>query len=714
MKIWVLMLSALLICASVVRTEEAQPEMVLQIGHLGQITDLSYAPDGKIMASAARGVDNGFGQVKLWNVKTGWLQRDLQGVATDVNCVNFSPDGKRLLTASLRGTTQIWDAQTGVLRHTFTEQNGVGGTLFFDADTLVSAGGYGQPNGEVFLWDANTGKRIRTLSGAAKPTGAMDFETVRPALALSRNRQFLVDATPSSARIWRTDNWKLARTFSFPQSSVKAVVLSADGQTLIVGLARESGSIRFYDVATGKLKRGWEIPNGQPTSLALSPDSRTLIGSLYGGGGMGLVRWWRTDNGKEIRTQKAHQDDAELVEISPDGAVLATGAGMWDASVKFWNASTGQLKTQTAFGSDDVDSLVFAPQSHILGVAQADTTVRFWDVERGVLVRTIHNEAKDHAGVGDVNALAFSPDNETLAVGGGRNFNLHLWKWKTGQRGPKLDFKRDLPHSIAFSPDGEFLAATGAEAKSFVWNPKTGALLHTLLSPKPQSAVSGATAFSPNGEFLATGGGSTVDFWNPKSGALLFSLPQSSARTLQFSSDGAFLVVATWTDNMRIYEVATRKLLWEKYPILDFAWAPDAQFLWIRNQDGTVSRHAARDGKTLQSWKTQTGNQRVSVIDQDSTAWLTLSDDGKFLVGKNDENAIKLWDAQSGRLFLTFRTLPTPWGTVSQDWIAFTPDGHYRGSKNCERWIRWRVGDELFSGDQYASQFRRPALEIAD
>ena len=44
------------------------------------------------------------------------------------------------------------------------------------------------------------------------------------------------------------------------------------------------------------------------------------------------------------------------------------------------------------------------------------------------------------------------------------------------------------------------------------------------------------------------------------------------------------------------------------------------------------------------------------------------------------------------------------------DWISFTPDGFYDGSAGIEKFIRWRVGEELFPDEKFKTERHRPDL----
>jgi hypothetical protein len=91
---------------------------------------------------------------------------------------------------------------------------------------------------------------------------------------------------------------------------------------------------------------------------------------------------------------------------------------------------------------------------------------------------------------------------------------------------------------------------------------------------------------------------------------------------------------------------------------------------------------------------------------------VALSPDGRTLAagGRTDQRGVlQLWDANSRRWLATLLVLGWEGGKAPQ-WIAYSPGGYYDGSPGVERFIRWRVGGQLFPGEQYERAFRRPDL----
>jgi len=113
----------------------------------------SFSSDGKLLAAGGRD-----GVVKIWEMPTGTLIKNLRAHTDSVSQVVFNPNKKYLATLSIDETLRIWDINNWNEVYSF---QGVANGLAYSPDgTMIVAG---TKSGDLLVWDAESRNLLRNI-----------------------------------------------------------------------------------------------------------------------------------------------------------------------------------------------------------------------------------------------------------------------------------------------------------------------------------------------------------------------------------------------------------------------------------------------------------------------------------------------------------------------------------------------------------------------
>lgn len=269
-----------------------------------------------------------------------------------------------------------------------------------DSRWLASGGA----DGNIRLWDVDTGYPLRTLAGHAG--GVLS-------LAFSPNGRWLASASDDrSVRLWAPGERTEARVLREHSDQVWSVVFSPNGRYL--ASASWDRSIMLYDPEGAKMVRTFWGNNNWVRCLAFSPDGNWLAS----GGDDRSVRLWELASGALRCSLVGHRGTVNTIAFSPCGRWLASGSA--DHTVRLWDVDKAR-ELQVLVGHEQVvASVAFPPSGRFLASAGWDGTIRLWEMTSGRMLKVL-------AGHGNrVCSLAFTPDGLWLASGS-HDQTIRLW-----------------------------------------------------------------------------------------------------------------------------------------------------------------------------------------------------------------------------------------------------------------------------------------------
>ncbi|MFH1956910.1 MAG: protein kinase [bacterium] len=282
----------------------------------------------------------------------------------------------------------------------------------------------------------------------------------------------------------------------------------------------------------------------------------------------------------------------------------------------------------------------------------------------GSLTRTL----KGHTGW--VLSVAFSPDGKYLASGSGDG-TIKLWRVSDGKLIRTFKGHANKVVSVSFSPDGKLIASGSWDCTIKIWHVSKGSLIRTL---KGHTGYVNSVSFSPDGKYLASGSeDKTIKIWRTSDGSLIRTVKGhiSPVNSVSFSPDGKYFASGSEDKTIKIWSAFDGFLIGTLIGHTDYvrslSFSPDGKYIASGSDvlDNTIKIWRVSDDSLIRTLKGHTG--KVYSV--------SFSPDGKFLVSGSQDETIKVWRISNGTLIETLK------GHTFKVWsVSFSPDGKYLAS----------------------------------
>jgi WD40 repeat protein len=453
-------------------------EVFFQTGHTHDILKVKFSPDDKQLVSYSAGD----GRFCLWEVESGrliWMSKTgfIRKANENTNLEEFywSEDGKFIVTKSINGTYQTWDIKTGkILELSETKpsinliQTQTKAEKVSNSGNLMAEGGrWGDAS--IKITNIQTGK-IWFLDGHPSVVGGIAFSPDGSILAVS--------GSDKNIYFFDVKTKLLIKKFEGNNIPTKSISFSADSNFLII--SSKEGQIKNLDIKSGKYLENNSFYKGIAgiNNGEFSKDGKYF---LLVNQGLGVVETKDWNNLHQFKTKEKYEEKsgimitsynyvpANCATFSSDGTQIISShydnsLRVWDIisekqvkkfdigdeakfmvaldnqrilivvsksnkmKIKIINFQTGtEIKQFDDEKTSYIENLTLSPNGNYFITSNVVGEVLLWDITNSKPIR------KFDIGFSGDDAISFSPDSKTFAVGG-RNQNLYLFDVESGNK----------------------------------------------------------------------------------------------------------------------------------------------------------------------------------------------------------------------------------------------------------------------------------------
>lgn len=647
-----------------------EPEVIVQQGHSNIVRSVDFSPDGKYIVSG--GADK---RAILWDARTGLELKRLVGHNEQVYCVKFSPDGKIIATSSFDAIIRLWDAQTCALLRTYVGPGCGAESIQFSRDgkLAISAGGAGV----IGLWNVSDATEIRAIAGHENQISQVVFS--------NSENEIVSGSMDETIRVWDVKTGAEKLKIKSPYGWVDSVAVIENDKYIVSGNRQNTTTV--WDFATGKEVHTFKTKG--PAKVAY------IDGRLVAVGWGVIIYDFATR--KEIYSTEKSYSGLTSIAVSPDRKYVACGC--YESAILLLDSSSGRLLKILTGHTPAIRSVTFTPTClatylHKMNFSGTVSQYRFWDLQ------TVKEWRAPVAELQGNWLMGMSPRGKyvltTEPTGFFEPFKNTIYEVATGAQVFTFNAHEMQPTDIAFSAD-ENMVAIGSRTLD------SGELTVWSISAKKRLAqindglaLLGHLAFSPDGKLLAASALSRMHIWSTESWKEIRSLDALSPIVFSPDSKRIFATTVAKGKEISCWDVNSGEALFTLPSHCAYVYAMRL------SEDGKM---LAVGGDGVKVWNIETKSE-VGHFKGHTDSVSEIDFRGDMMVTAGDDGMVKFWNVKSGSEIATIVPID------SSDYIIVTHDGYYTASKGAVDKVGFRIGERTFPFDQFDLRFNRPDIVL--
>jgi len=658
----------------------------IQQSHLGAVYALEYSADGRFLVTGSS--DH---TLKLWEVATGKVIRTFYGHKKRITSISISADASKMISGSTDNSAIIWEISTGKILSKIEMKDRITSVALNKEGTKALVGGY---DWHVFVYDVAQKEVVRQLkSNPDKGSGA------GVSLAFSEDESYFL--------------------------------ISGDDKRMTIYSAVDTS----YHQEFRSEKEGWCGGCGTQFSLL---GNKILLTSKRSG-----VKEF-SFSGKELNSFEIEEEQTQLVS-SAKFIVFSS-----ESEITVLDRKSFKLVRKIPIADEGCFSLALHPVQNTLAVGLKNHKIIFFNLDNGKQTATFSglNETTEinyditsmweyyiANALEKKNNIVLSPSQKFILKGKVDSsfvaINLETGRIEKVFRGHKktvLDF--------VFLKEGKQLLSADESGELILWEFETQKIIKKINAHRDPILDLGIN--STETEFFTASWDGTLKIWDAKTFVLKNSikLEKGAPYTAQFVQNDLYLLVANLKDNVFLFEKNTGKLITEYIGHTDVSqqliFNPNSKEFISASWDGMLKIWSITSGlqeisiqtpNVLQALALSPSTKRIAFSGEDRDVYLmsenTISDTLKghaapvtsllfrgdnFLISYSADGEMILWDLVNKRQVYSHYTLGV------KDWLVRTPNGHFDATQDIRKYLYYIKGNESFSIDRFFDRFYTPGL----
>lgn len=496
----------------------------------GTIYSVRFSPDGSSLALAGSEPNS----VKILDSSSLVEKQTIDGHQGPVLSVDFSRDGKFLVSAGTDQAIKIWDLQNNRSVQAFTSdlQEIRCVAISPDGKTVAATGS----NSALHAWNLENSQQNISLLAGKFPLWCVAWSPDGTKIAAAGSDKIL--------RIWSTSTWKELQQLKGHEAAITAIAFHTGGQA--IASAGADKTLKIWQLDKEGSAKTYRSHNATITCLAYSPDGKYLAT----GGADQCIHIWEPPGEKPLRIIQAKTIVSSLIwpDTSAENFYWAGG----DRAIHEVNAKTGaEIASHSVAGE------------FLTAICQGLNFGHFFAASSNARLTMLNQAGTPPSRVlsgptGILSGIDSSKKSQKLAVGGADQ-NIYLWNLRQLDKPLQWRAHDDWISSLAFKPDGNYLASTGMDGFLKVWNLGRD----SKFQPKPGHASEiKALAAALTGNLLASAAADgSLCLWDFTSPKLLGILNENSepVSALALAKDGKTLVAGNHLGDLLVFSTSPFK-----------------------------------------------------------------------------------------------------------------------------------------------------------